>query len=347
MPFFVMSQKNFQEIKEIGFSKLINKLSSYDGNKRDEIIKGIGDDAVVFKDKEGTVSCASSERFLEGIHYDVTYTPLHHLGYKIVTVAVSDIYAINAEPVQLLVNIAIPNKYSVQMVEQIYKGIDAACKDYNVQVTGGDTTASHQILAISVTALGSAPKKNLIYRNNAKIEDIICVTGDLGSAIAGLRILMREKKEWQERSTESFQPDITDYEYVVKRQLIPVARKDLIEAFQKSGIKPTAMIDISQGLMADLKAVAEASGLGAEVYSPAIPITLDTRKVADEMKEDVDKYAFYGGEDYEMLFTMREPLLEKFREIFDDFAVIGKMTNQYQELKINTGEGETIQVDLN
>ncbi len=342
-----MSKDNFQEIKEIGFTSLIKKLSSYHGSERDEIIKGIGDDTAIYKNKQGTVSCATSEIFLEGVHFDVTYTPLHHLGYKLVTSAVSDIYAMNAEPVQLLVNIAIPNKYSVQMIEQLYKGIDSAAKDYHVQVSGGDTTASHQILSVSVTALGAAQEKELVFRNTAKDSDIICVTGDLGSALAGLRILMREKKHWQEHETESFQPDIVDYEYVVKRQLLPVARKDFTEAILQSGIKPSAMIDLTQGLMADLKSVAESSGLGTELYSPAIPITLDTRKVADEMKEDVDKYVFYGGEDYEMLFTMEEAMIEKFRETFDDFAVIGKMTNQYKALKINTGEGETIKIDLN
>jgi thiamine-monophosphate kinase len=345
MPFFIMDKKNFQEIKEIGFSSLIERLKNYSGVKRDEVLKGIGDDAAIFRDKDGYNSCITSEIFLEGVHFDLTYTPFHHLGYKIVTAAVSDIYAVNGEPVQLLINIAIPNKYSVQMIEQLYKGIHAASEDYNIEVSGGDTTASHQVLSISVTALGSVKKDDVIYRDGAKHEDIICVTGDLGSSLAGLRILMREKKEWKEKEMESFQPDISDYEYVVKRQLLPAARKDLIEAINESGIKPTAMIDLSQGLMADLRSLAKASGLGSEVYAPAIPITLDTRKVADEMKEDVDKYAFYGGEEFEMLFTLPENQIEKFRKSFDDFAVIGKMTNQFKQLKINTGEGETIQIE--
>ncbi len=344
--FFNMKEKEFQQIQEIGFGSLIEKLSGYSGERNEEILLGIGDDAAVFEGRNGEVSLISSEIFLEGVHFDLTYHPFQHLGYKLVTAAVSDIYAMNARPVQLLVNIAIPNKYSVQMVEQFYKGVDTACRDYEVQVSGGDTTASHQLLAVSVTVTGSAGKGNLVYRKGAKDRDLICVTGELGSAIAGLRILMREKKFWQESGQERFQPDLGDYEHVVKKQLIPAARKDLPKIFKDTGLKPNSMIDLSQGLVADARQIAKASGLGAEIYSPAVPISLETRKVADEMKEDVDKYAFYGGEDYEMLFTLPENEAEKLGKSFDDFSVIGKMTAEHHELRINTGEDKTIQLEL-
>jgi thiamine-monophosphate kinase len=339
-------EESFQQIQEIGFPSLIEKIKQYKGASRKEIISGIGDDAAVFTTAGEEVLTTSSEIFLDGVHFDLTYSPLQHLGYKLTTAAVSDIYAMNSNPVQLMVNIAIPNKISVQMVELFFKGVDTACKDYNIELTGGDTTASHQILAISMTAIGSAPKEDIIYRKGAKDGDLICVTGDLGSALAGLRVLMREKKDWQQSDSDYFQPDLSEYEYVVKRQLMPEARKDIVEAFKQSGFKPSSMIDLSQGLLADLKSILTMSELGAEIYSPAVPISFETRKIADEMKEDVDKYAFYGGEDYEMLFTMNEKDAGKLRNTFDDFTVVGKLTSDNKKLVLNTGEGETVEFDL-
>ncbi|MDZ7717303.1 MAG: thiamine-phosphate kinase [Balneolaceae bacterium] len=341
-----MDSNDFQQIKDLGFSTLIEKFTNYTGKQREEIVQGIGDDASLYKERDGNLTAASSEIFLEGIHFDVTYTPLNHLGYKLVTAAVSDVYAMNSEPVQILVSLAVPNKYSVQMIEQLYKGIDKACTDYQVQLTGGDTTASHQMLAVSVTVLGSSPKENIILRSGANHEDMICVTGDLGSAIAGLRILMREKKEWQEQKSERFQPELEPYEFVVQRQLVPKARKDFADVLTVWQDKPSSLIDVTQGLIADLKEIAKSSGLGAEIYSPAVPIALETRNVADEMKEDVDKYAFYGGEDFEMLFTLSEPQVEKLKAEFEDFSVIGKMSNEFNELRINTGEDKTIKFEL-
>jgi thiamine-monophosphate kinase len=348
MPFFIfiMSEKKFQEIKELGFSALIEKFKSYTGANKNSVVKGIGDDCSVSVQREGFLTCSTCEIFLEGVHFDLTYTPFHHLGYKIVTAAVSDLYAMNALPEQLLVSIAIPNRYSVQMTEQLYKGIDAACKDYDLQLTGGDTTASHQILAISVTALGSVSNDDIIYRKGAQKGDIICVTGDLGGALAGLRILLREKQSWQEGDQDHFQPELEKYEKVVQRQLVPGARKDFIDAIHDSGIKPHAMIDLTQGLIADLRELAKNSDLGAELYSPAIPISLETRAVADEMSEDVDKYAFYGGEDFEILFTIPEPIVEKMKAEFDDFVVIGRMTDENKMLTINTGEEKSYQIEI-
>jgi thiamine-monophosphate kinase len=342
-----MSDQEFKPIQEIGFKSLIESLKQYSGKERSEIIQGIGDDASVQKQSDGKVTCTSSEVFLEGVHFDLSYTPFQHLGYKVITAAVSDIYAMNATPVEVLVNIAIPNKYSVQMIEQLYKGIDAAGKNYNLQISGGDTTASHQLLVISVTAVGVCSEDDLINRKGAQKGDIICVTGELGSAIAGLRVLMREKKAWQEKGgDQQFQPDLHGYEHVVQRQLFPQARKDLIDALANSDCKPTAMMDLTQGLIADLTGLLNRSGAGAEVYSPAVPIALEARKVADEMNEDVDKYAFYGGEDYEMLFTLPEPLVEKFKADFDDFIVIGRILDAEEQLKINTGEEHSYKIDL-
>jgi thiamine-monophosphate kinase len=342
-----MSDNKFQEIQDLGFTGLIEKFSNYTGTDNAAVIKGIGDDASVAKQNEGMATCTSTEIFLEGVHFDLTYTPFNYLGYKIVTAAVSDIYAMNAVPEQLLISVAIPNKYSVQMMEQLYEGIDLACKEYGVQLTGGDTTASHQILAISATVVGTGKEKDLIYRGGAKKGDIICVTGDLGGALAGLRILLREKKAWQESNQQQqFRPDLEKYDIVVKKQLVPQARKDFIEALGQSDVKPNAMIDVTQGLISELTQLGKQSGLGMEVYSPAVPIALETRAVADEMNEDVDKYAFYGGEDFEMLFTIPEPLVEKMKSEFDDFIVIGRMMEKEKKLTINTGEEKSYQLDI-
>ncbi|MFO7799578.1 thiamine-phosphate kinase [Rhodohalobacter sp.] len=341
-----MAKNDFKQVQEIGFKSLIESFKNYTGASRENIIKGIGDDASVAMQHDGKLTCTSSEIFLEGVHFDLTYTPFQHLGYKILTAAVSDILAMNAEPEQMLIDVAIPNKYSVQMIEQLYKGIDAAANDYNLTVSGGDTTASHQLLAISVTCIGNTKKEDLIYRNGAKVDDIICVTGELGSAIAGLRILLREKKSWQENPEQQFQPDLSSYEHVVQRQLLPKARIDFFRSLINSDVKPHCLIDLTQGLVADLSEVLKQSGVGAEIYSPAVPISLEARNVADEMNEDVDKYAFYGGEDYEMLFTLPEPLVEKFKADFDDFIVIGKITEADKQLTVNTGEEHNYQIDL-
>ena len=349
MPFFIfrrMESKEFTQIQEIGFTGLIEKFKKLTGSERTEVLLGIGDDAAVTKNADGKFICTSSEIFLEGVHFDVSYTPFHHLGYKIVTAAVSDIYAMNAEPNQILINIAIPNKYSVELMEDLYRGFNTACKDYNVQITGGDSTASHSILAISVTALGFVEEENLVKRSGAKEGDLICVTGDLGAALAGLRILMREKKYWQNSGEENFLPDLSEYQYVVQRQLLPKARTDFIQALNKSSVKPGSMIDVTQGVINEIQAISKQSDCGATIYSPAIPISFETRNVADEMKEDVDKYAFYGGEDFEMLFTLEEHLVEKLKTEFEDFSVIGKIEPKENHLIINTGEDSTIKIDL-
>lgn len=341
-----MGDKEFQEIKELGFSSLIEKFGKYTGAKREEVVRGIGDDAAVMSFGEEKAICSSSEIFLEGVHFDLTYTPFQHLGYKLATAAVSDIYAMNAVPDQLLVSLALPNRYSVQMIEQLYKGFDAACKDYNIQITGGDVTASHQILAVSVFVSGTADKDDIIYRDGAQQDDIICVTGDLGGALAGLRILLREKKAWQENPGRQFQPDLENYQYVVQRQLMPKARKDFTDAVLRSACRPGSLIDVTQGLISEVGKLAKQSGTGAEIYLPAVPVAPETRAVADEMAEDVDKYAFYGGEDFEMLFTLKESEIEKFKSEFEDFNVIGKMVEKEKQLMINTGEEETYQIAL-
>lgn len=350
MPFFIytdiMAKDEFQSIQEYGLPSFQEDIAEYAGALRKEVETGIGDDSSVMRAGDDVSVVTSSEIFLEGVHFDLTYTPFHHLGYKLVTAAVSDIYAMNMDPVHLHLNVAAPNKYSVQMLKDLYKGIDAACKDYNIQLAGNDITASHQILVLSATATGIGDKRNVVRRSGAKQDHIICVTGDLGAAIAGLRILLREKGAWKESGQNHFQPDLGEYEYVVQRQLVPKARMDLLKGFTKAGITPSSMTDITGGVVNDLQRIGKQSQSGIEIYSPAIPISYEVRNVADEMQEDVDKYAFYGGEDFEMAFTIREEEVEKLKAEFDDFSVIGKMVKKEKQFIINTGEDRTIKFDL-
>ncbi len=333
--------KDFNSIEEIGREGLLREIREMDNFISDQVMQGMGDDAAVTDETEQRAGLMTSETFLEGVNFDLTYTPLHHLGYKVVSAAVSDIYAMNGRPTAMLLNLALPNKLSVDMVKQIYQGIYSAGRDYSVQLAGGDLTASHNILTLSATVYGRAEKKKITYRSGAREGDVLCLTGDLGGAIAGLRILMREKQQWQEEGEEQYmQPDFSEFEYVIQRQLVPAARDDFIDMLESLELCPTAMIDVTQGLLHDAYQLAEASQKGFYIYQSTIPISIQTRTVADEMKEDVDKYALYGGEDMEMLFTMPEDQAETLHDKFDDFTIIGKITDQSEGMIMQTPQGE-------
>ena len=335
----------FKSIQSVGREGLINQITSYESHTNQSTVKGVGDDAAVLKTDGKKYTLLSADTFVEGVHFDITYTPLHHLGYKIVSSAISDIYAMNGTPTSILVNIAVPNRQSTQMIDDLYKGIYSAGFDNEVEVVGGDITPNHSNMVITITAYGEVETKNVTYRSGAKQGDAICVTGDLGAAIAGLRILMREKKYWEEHGSESAQPDLSEYEFVVKRQLVPGARKNLIDSLKEHAIIPTSMIDVTQGLVHEVSQIATASDLGAYLYQAAIPVAVETRHVADEMEEDVDRYALFGGEDLEMIFTLPEKDVEKFVEQFNDFSVVGRMVPKKDGMKMQTAEGDVISFD--
>ncbi|MEL7834148.1 thiamine-phosphate kinase [Fodinibius sp. Rm-B-1B1-1] len=340
-----MDKDSFRTIQSIGRTELIDELMEHATFKKDCVTQSYGDDTAVLDNGEN-YQLLSSETFMEGVDFDLTYVPLHHLGYKIAVAAVSDIYAMNGTPDVVLVNFAVPNKISVDMLKEIYRGIGRASEDFEFEIVGGDLTASHQILSASISCYGKVSQEKIAYRKGAHKDDAICVTGDLGGAIAGLRILMREKEYWEEQGAEqAFQPELDDYEYVVKRQLVPIGRKDFIEKIDELNIVPSSMIDITQGLVSELKHLADASEVGAHIYGATIPISLKTRHVADEMKEDVDKYALYGGEDFELMFTLPEKDVEKLTDEFSDFAVIGKITEQEEGVKMQQAEGDMILFD--
>jgi thiamine-monophosphate kinase len=307
------------EISELGEFGLIDRLKNLAWQQNPSTIKGIGDDASVF-DQGDKYTLLSSDMLLEGIHFDLAFTPLHHLGYKSISVNVSDIAAMNGTPKQVLVNIGLSNRFSTEAVEALYEGINKACEDYGVDLVGGDTTASGSGLVISVTVMGEVEKEKIAYRSGAKENEIICVTGDLGAAFVGLQVLQREKAEFI--ANPDMQPQLESYPYIVGRQLRPRARMDIIHELSDLGVVPTSMIDISDGLASELFHLCKESGVGVCMYEDKIPIDKQTYETAAEFSIDPNTCALNGGEDYELLFTIRQEDFSKI-EKHADIQVIG------------------------
>ena len=322
----MLENKNEQtsNLEELGEFGLIENLTKSFNPTNNSTIKGIGDDAAVINNgNEETV--ISTDMLVEGIHFDVTYVPLKHLGYKAVVVNLSDIYAMNAIPKQITVSIAVSSRYSVEALEEIYSGIKQACELYNVDLIGGDTTSSLKGLVISITAIGSAPRETLVYRNGAELNDLICVTGDLGGAYMGLQVLEREKSVFRENP--EMQPDMSGFEYVLERQLKPEARKDLIKLLDEMKIVPTSMIDISDGLASELMHITHQSEKGAQIYEDKIPVDYNTYKVAEDFNFNATTAALNGGEDYEMLFTISQKDFEVVKGL-PGISIIGHISEK-------------------
>lgn len=318
-----MSKEN-KEVKELGEFGLIDLITKEIKLKNTTSIVGVGDDAAI-TDYRGMKTVITTDILTEGVHFDLTYTPLKHLGYKSVVVNLSDVYAMNAIPQQVVVSIALSAKFSVNMIEEIYDGIKLACEYYNVDLVGGDTSSSLTGLTISVTAIGMAEEKDLTYRSKAQVNDLICVSGDLGGAFLGLQLLEREKKLFAE--TSGVQPDLSGFEYVLERQLKPEARFDIIEKLKESGIKPNSMIDISDGLSSEILHIAKSSGIGCRIYADKVPIYKETRDAAEELGLEPLSLALNGGEDYELLFTVPLDYHEKLKNI-EDINIIGHITDK-------------------
>lgn len=311
------------ELNSLGEFALIEKLTKHFKANNQSTKKAIGDDAAVISnaDKETVVS---TDLFIEGVHFDLSYFPLKHLGYKLVIANISDIYAMNAIPEQITISIAVSNRFSVEALEELYQGIELACENYKIDLVGGDTTSSTKGLIISVTAIGSAKKEQLAYRNGAKVGDVICVTGDLGGAYLGFQVLNREKQIHLENP--NIQPDLTKHQYIVSRQLKPEARKKTIQFFHENNIVPTAMIDLSDGLSSDMMHITKQSNVGCRIYDANLPISKEVFDQAIEFNLDPMTCALNGGEDYELLFTIN-PKDEGMIEMSDiDVSIIGKIT---------------------
>lgn len=312
------------ELGDLGEFGLIDLLKSNFKTQNNSSILGIGDDAAVI-DTDGKYMLVTTDMLLENIHFDLSYVPLVHLGYKAVAVNVSDIAAMNGIPKQITVNIALSNRFSVEAVEALYEGIRYACDNYKVDLVGGDTTSSVTGLLISVTAIGESKKGHLSLRSGARNNDIICVTGDLGGAFMGLQVLEREKQVF--KANPDMQPQLQEYDYIVQRQLKPEARMDIIHELADLNIVPTSMIDISDGLASELFHLCKNSGVGVMIYEDKIPIDKTTYDTAVEFKLDPFTCALNGGEDYELLFTISQEDFEKIKK-HHDIATIGYITNR-------------------
>ena len=327
------------DISKLGEFGLINRLTEKIKLVNTSSVKGVGDDAAVLDYKEKQV-LVTTDLLLEGIHFDLMYVPLKHLGYKSAVVNFSDIYAMNGHPKQITVSLGVSKRFTVEHLEEIYSGILLACENYGVDVVGGDTSASLTGLAISITCIGEAEKEKIVYRNGAKENDLICVSGNLGSAYMGLQLLEREKIVFEGQTTDA-QPDFTGKEYILQRQLKPEARKDIIERLAEIGIQPTSMMDISDGLSSELIHICKQSNVGCRVYEDKIPINIQAAVMAEELNMNIVTAALNGGEDYELLFTCSIDDYEKIIGL-EDVGIVGHITKPELGMNLVGREGEEI-----
>ena len=310
------------EIATLGEFGLIRHLTEKIELKNESTVKGVGDDAAVLDYKEKQV-LVTTDLLLEGIHFDLTYVPLKHLGYKSAVVNFSDIYAMHGKPKQITVSLGISKRFSVEELEEFYSGLQLACDIYGVDIVGGDTSASLTGLCISITCIGEGEKEKIVTRNGAKDTDLVCVSGDLGAAYMGLQLLEREKRVF--KGEKEFTPDFTGKEYLLERQLKPEARKDIIELLDKAGIVPTSMMDISDGLSSELLHISKQSNVGCRIYEDRIPIDYQTAAMAEQFNMNLSTAALNGGEDYELLFTVPLTVHDKVSEM-KGVKVIGHIT---------------------
>jgi len=330
------------ELEQLGEFKLIEHLAAKFSKQQETTLLGIGDDAAVIQPLSGKRLLVTSDMLLEGIHFDLSYAPLKHLGYKAVAVNVSDIAAMNGTCFQITVNIGISNRFSLEAIDELYEGIRLACQHYQCDLVGGDTTSSSSGLAISVTAVGFVTPEKEVRRSGAAVNDLICVSGDLGGAYMGLQVLEREKQVFLEDS--EMQPDLGQYEYIVGRQLKAEARTDVVFWLDEKGIVPGSMIDVSDGLASDLMHICKQSSVGARVYEEKLPVDAATRDAALEFKLSPTTVALHGGEDYELLFTVDQ---KHFQAIEDQpgVSVIGHITEVAQGAELVTAAGEIVTLE--
>ena len=329
---------NKTSISTLGEFGLIEHLTQNIKHVNQSTKMGVGDDAAVlsYNKKETLVT---TDLLLEGVHFNLVYTPLKHLGYKSVVVNLSDIYAMNGQPKQITVSLGISSRFHLEDMDELYEGILLACKNYGIDLVGGDTSSSMTGLTISITALGEAEKDKVVYRNNAKTNDLICVSGDLGAAYLGLQLLERERELFD--SNTDLKPQLSGYEYIIGRQLKPEARKDIIKNLKENAIMPTSMIDISDGLSSDIMHITKNSACGCQLYSEKIPLVEESIKMAEEFNIDPLTAALNGGEDYELLFTIDIHDFEKIKTM-KNVHVIGHITELENGNKLITPDGNSI-----
>jgi thiamine-monophosphate kinase len=344
------------EISKLGEFGLIDRLTKDLENKNESTKYGVGDDCAVLHYPDSEV-LVTTDLLMEGVHFDLTYIDLKHLGYKSAMVNISDIFAMNGTPRQITVSLALSKRFTVEDMEEFYAGLRLACEKWNVDIVGGDTTSSYTGLAISITCIGEARKEDIVYRNGAKNTDLICVSGDLGAAYMGLQLLEREKsvyygqvndakKKGDKKALEElahFSPDFAGKEYLLQRQLQTEARGDIIQKLRDAGIRPTAMMDVSDGLSSELMHICKQSGVGCRIYEKELPIDYQTAVMAEEMNMNVTTCALNGGEDYELLFTVPIGDLDKVKEL-EDVRLIGHITEAKYGLQLVTRDDQEFEL---
>ncbi|WP_299011262.1 thiamine-phosphate kinase [uncultured Tenacibaculum sp.] len=327
-------------LAELGEFGLINHLTKHFKMYHSSTVKGVGDDAAVISasDKETVVT---TDLLVEGVHFDLSYMPLKHLGYKAIMVNLSDVYAMNANAEQITVSIAVSNRFPLEAVEELYAGIQLACDTYKVDLVGGDTTSSTKGILISITAIGTANKEDIVYRNGAKPTDLIVVSGDLGGAYLGLQVLEREKQVFQVNPQN--QPDLDNYTYIIERQLKPEARKDIPELLKELEVKPTSMIDISDGLSSEIIHICTQSKTGCKIYEDKLPLDPQVIATSEEFNMDSTMIALSGGEDYELLFTVSIDDYDKIKGN-PNLTVIGHITEENEGMNLVTRANQEIEL---
>lgn len=328
------------ELAELGEFGLIDLLTKNIELKQKSSVYGVGDDCAVVHHSAGQ-TLITKDLLIEGVHFDMTYMPLKHLGYKAAVVNISDIVAMNGKATQLLVGIAVSNRFSTEAIEEIYEGILLACENYQVDLVGGDTVSSVSGLFISITAIGEVSGDEVVYRNTAGKGDLVCVSGNLGAAYAGLLILEREKQAY--KVNPNLQPDLDGYDYVLSRQLKPEARIDILDRLKNAGVKPTSMIDISDGLASEILHISQQSGLGCALYEEKIPVDVTTVGIAKDFEIDPSTFALNGGEDYELLFTIQQADFEKVKDL-EDISIIGHMTEASAGINLISRSGTQVEI---
>lgn len=324
-------------IGQIGVPALIERITSQGVHRQASTRLGVGDDAARILSLTNEECVVTTDLMVEGVHFDTTYFPLMHLGYKVVVAGISDVVAMNAVPRQILLALAISAKYTVEAIEELYKGVHAACAEYGVDLVGGDVTSSTGGLTLSITAIGSAPAERMVGRSGARKGELICVSGDLGAAFMGLNLLEREKRIYRE--DPGIQPDFGAYEYLLQRQIRPAARIDMAAVFDRLGCLPTALIDLSSGLGRDIAALCRASGVGCRLYEDRIPIDPLVHELATHFHIDPTLCALSGGEDYELLFTLPASVSEKL-EGHPDISMVGYITEAEDSLVLVSHSGQ-------
>ncbi len=333
-----MNDKKKESLQELGEFGLIDRIAKCVELKNPSTIKGIGDDAAVIC-AHGKHQVVTTDLLLEGIHFDLTYCPLRHLGYKAVAVNLSDVYAMNARPRQITVSIGVSGKFTLQAIDELYAGMLTACERYGVDLVGGDTSTSMTGLTISITAIGEADEDKLVYRSGAKENDIVCVTGDLGGAYMGLQLLEREKRVLE--GNNNGRPEFDGFDYILERQLKPEPRADVIDFLEKIGVVPTSMMDVSDGLSSEMLHICNNSNVGCRIYEEKIPIDHVTRNMAEELNFNPVVAALNGGEDYELLFTIRQEDYQKFQsEPGPNIFAIGYITDKNKGYRMITTGGD-------